>query len=1199
MSAVGRILFSGSGRRRKTSRQELATSGSPAGLGPPVIFNSPPPPSEPFGDDYRCRPVFTSGSTSPDASPVARNFSAKRQISKSTGGNRSSKSNSLSSIGSDYVDSAIMDQEDIIQLTQEVRNFSDALGKLKTIFQVDGERAETPRVAAHERLKELLHILRNVLNKYPALHSTDIHTAAVILISQIKGFTSEYDSEDHTEFYNAIDQLALAFSSSVSEYLMGDLDQSPTPTASISQTRSYDNLSSPSLSSDGGYLALDGKEPVCMSPEEIDNTLLANELGVDLALQRAKAWSKYAKDVMSYVEKRIHIETEFSKSLAKLAHTTIPVLAEESYLPLQSIYCTALQQDIEYARNCEVTYSQIQAHKFLEPLCVRRTEHEKRRKELKQTWIRTKKEMLDCKANLEKARLLYVQKQQDYEKARDMAIKTESDTLGSSSGHAKLEKKKKAEEEAQRKADDAATMYKACVFEANRKQGEMEDTKRDLIVQLRELIYQCDQTMKAVTVGYFQLMNSLSAPAPVQFQALSGPCREYEPGAQFSEFIRHQPVAPNNKPSEAFTFEPYVSHAKESPPGLNHRSSSHSMSSTGSGELSEDWLARSTLNAKPNHSGTEKSRSTSQPIQAWSQQQISDSESGSSSRSQDPSPSASPHDLKRKLDREISNTTMSSGDELGDGEEHHPLHIDTRLLPSHEGKFKNVPQSKAAQTHVFRKLRASSKCRECDSYVYFNGAECEHCGIASHKKCLESLAIQCGGKRLQGKMNVFGVRLKEHLQATGKEVPFIISKCISELQYRSLCVKGLYRVAPVKAKVEKLCQTFENGADLVDLSDTLPHLITSVLKLYFRQLPEPLLTFHLYPEFIAIAKESLTNSKDMGEERIVNLLKGTISKLPEENFKTLAVLVHHLKRVSDNSDSNLMSASNLGIVFGPTLLRQSSEGAATLASLVDTPHQARTVELLIHNWQIFGMPEEDISSRGIEVPTTESTDGRSIHRLRRSNSQEEDPPSAFSRSPKFSLTGSHENNNVAMIAHDSGDDGSLDNSSLGEPTPRLTGDHGDDSGSEDEHPTDSDDDDVVVPVSAKKVPPPRRPKTKNFTSSPELSHTTVSQSRPIQTVKQTALSTACYVPSKTTQSGRPSSQYTTTESQVIPKSRTSYMAAGNNRSRVSTGSSVGSSLDDDLSGSTGSIPGVSTTPPRPLPHQTYSPSQTKREPKFV
>ena len=113
----------------------------------------------------------------------------------------------------------------------------------------------------------------------------------------------------------------------------------------------------------------------------------------------------------------------------------------------------------------------------------------------------------------------------------------------------------------------------------------------------------------------------------------------------------------------------------------------------------------------------------------------------------------------------------------------------TELIESVPNSFRNLAFSKAAHTHLIRKLRTPSKCRECDSYVYFNGAECERCGLACHKKCLESLAIQCGGKRLMGRMNVFGVPVRDHLKATNRDAPFLVTICSSEIDTRAIHVK--------------------------------------------------------------------------------------------------------------------------------------------------------------------------------------------------------------------------------------------------------------------------------------------------------------------------------------------------------------------------------------------------------------------------
>ena len=144
-----------------------------------------------------------------------------------------------------------------------------------------------------------------------------------------------------------------------------------------------------------------------------------------------------------------------------------------------------------------------------------------------------------------------------------------------------------------------------------------------------------------------------------------------------------------------------------------------------------------------------------------------------------------------------------------------------------------TPISKAAETHRFRKLKTPSRCRECDSYVYFQGWECQECGLASHKKCLENLTIQCGHVKLPRRMTTFGVSLTA--QTGENEVPLIVQKCIEEIDNRGSTIKGIYRVSGVKSRVEKLCQSFESGHELVDLSSSPPNVIANVLKLYLRQ----------------------------------------------------------------------------------------------------------------------------------------------------------------------------------------------------------------------------------------------------------------------------------------------------------------------------------------------------------------------------
>ncbi|GIX91290.1 rho GTPase-activating protein 45 [Caerostris darwini] len=124
---------------------------------------------------------------------------------------RSLSMNSVSSEGS--AESHVVEQEDIIVLTHDVRSFKEALGKLRRIFHPERDKTETMRVAAHERLGEVLRILRSILEKYPPIQSTELLMTAGTLIQQVKGYNYEDDKSDPSNFFDAIDQLALAFSS--------------------------------------------------------------------------------------------------------------------------------------------------------------------------------------------------------------------------------------------------------------------------------------------------------------------------------------------------------------------------------------------------------------------------------------------------------------------------------------------------------------------------------------------------------------------------------------------------------------------------------------------------------------------------------------------------------------------------------------------------------------------------------------------------------------------------------------------------------------------------------------------------------------------------------------------------------------------------------------------------------------------------
>nr|XP_056711439.1 rho GTPase-activating protein 10 isoform X1 [Euleptes europaea] len=186
----------------------------------------------------------------------------------------------------------------------------------------------------------------------------------------------------------------------------------------------------------------------------------------------------------------------------------------------------------------------------------------------------------------------------------------------------------------------------------------------------------------------------------------------------------------------------------------------------------------------------------------------------------------------------------------------------------------------------------------------------------------------------------------------------ILRKCISAVEARGINDQGLYRVVGVSSKVQRLLSLLMDAktCNEVDLENSMEwevKTITSTMKLYLRSLPEPLMTYDLYGEFIVPVKSGSPESR-------VNAVHFLVHKLPEKNKEMLDILVKHLANVSNHAKKNLMTVANLGVVFGPTLMRPQEE---TVAALMDLKFQNIVVEILIENYdKIFQtLPDATLS----------------------------------------------------------------------------------------------------------------------------------------------------------------------------------------------------------------------------------------------
>lgn len=238
---------------------------------------------------------------------------------------------------------------------------------------------------------------------------------------------------------------------------------------------------------------------------------------------------------------------------------------------------------------------------------------------------------------------------------------------------------------------------------------------------------------------------------------------------------------------------------------------------------------------------------------------------------------------------------------------------------SHRSLIDGVPDHKAHRfkIHTFKGPHWCDYCRNYMWGLVQQGVKCEDCGFAAHRKCAEKVLQDCRPE-LKYVRRMFAVDLTTLTMAHNVTVPPVVEQCIAEIELRGLDMEGLYRVSGSHEDVEKLRAQFDTDgyADLSKAKVEDIHTVASLLKLYLRLLPQPLITYSVCKTITNVCRTMATRS----EHEKIKAVRRALHELPPAHCRTLRLLVLHLANVAQRSQKNKMTLENLSRIFVLTLM---------------------------------------------------------------------------------------------------------------------------------------------------------------------------------------------------------------------------------------------------------------------------------------
>ncbi|KAK0936113.1 Rho GTPase-activating protein [Friedmanniomyces endolithicus] len=659
------------------------------------------------------------------------------------------------------------------------------------------------------------------------------------------------------------------------------------------------------------------------TPKQVEDVMYS-DIGINTLLNRLKQSIASARDFASFLQKRSKLEEEQAGGLKRLASLHIIESQRKTEMRGGS-YATQVGEVMRVHERIAENGMQfaLSLHQMHEDLNVLTANMERGRKAAKHEGLEAEKRASDAEAAMQKAKSKYEHLAEDYDRAKT------GDTKGSRRMGLKGPKSQEQyESDLQRKVQAADADYEERVRMARTQREQLVSQLRPKMVrQLRELCRECDagvtlQLQKFATFNEKLLLGNGVIVSPLNGEhgaqrSLRDVVAEIDNDKDFHTYVRGHANKIPPRPSE-ITYEQHPTLASKT-----QQPSSRNVSSAAPPVLQppvqQPSLSVNTSSSQPGSMNSRYSASQAAPgpLVAPSQSQTYNQPS----YAQAP-PVASPQQqtyLSYGQQQPVQSPAYSH--------QPPPARADTFTTPPYPTDPAERSASGSGSGYPPQQTGSGYPPQQTGS-----GYPPQQAG--------SGYPPQQAGSGYPPQQTGSGYPPQQTMGTSA--VPSVVTQCINAVDHFGLDTTGIYRQSGTQSQVQRLISQFNHNPSSIDFRNPANfyhdvHIPATLLKQFFKQLPDPLFTHEAYQGFIDASKSDEESQRRDGLHALIN-------ELPDPNYATMRALVLHLHRVTLHESKNRMGSGNLGVCFAPSLM-----GTHTGSQIADAGLQARVLDTVLTN----------------------------------------------------------------------------------------------------------------------------------------------------------------------------------------------------------------------------------------------------------